>query len=90
MSRPDAPARTRKLPASPVKKPSWDAWTAGKSAGLVLLMIPVLLVAGFVAQVLEALYYAALCIYYVVTGPYWITRTIWRATRPVRTPLGVS
>ncbi|TJZ51038.1 hypothetical protein FCH28_21310 [Streptomyces piniterrae] len=81
----EAAARKRKLPKSPVKKPSWDAWSAGKSAGMILLMLPVLLVVGFFAQILEALYYAAVCVFYVVTSPYWITRTLWRALRPVET-----
>ncbi|WP_377272902.1 hypothetical protein [Peterkaempfera sp. SMS 1(5)a] len=68
-----------------MKKPSWDAWTVGKSAGVVLLLLPVLLVVGFAAQVVEALYYMAVCIYYVVASPYLISRTLWRALRPVTT-----
>ncbi|MFF4284017.1 hypothetical protein ACFY0R_01650 [Streptomyces sp. NPDC001633] len=68
-----------------MKKPSWDAWATGKSAGMILLMLPVLAVVAFVAQILEALYYAAVCVFYVITSPYWITRTVWRALRPVRT-----
>ncbi|UNO42653.1 hypothetical protein [Streptomyces sp. MST-110588] len=89
MSRTDtSPAATRrKLPGSPVKKPSWDAWTAGKSVGVVLLLLPVLAVVGTAAQVLELLYYLVLCLFYVVGSPYWATRALWRALRPVRTPL---
>ncbi|MGW1376656.1 hypothetical protein ACWD6P_20640 [Streptomyces sp. NPDC002446] len=52
---------------------------------MILLMLPVLAVVAFVAQIIEALYYAAVCLFYVVTSPYWITRTIWRALRPVET-----
>jgi hypothetical protein len=74
------------MPESPVKKPSWDAWTAGKSIGTVLLLLPVLAVVATVAQVLEALYYAALLLFYTVTSPYWISRTVWRALRRPSTP----
>ncbi|MET9297008.1 hypothetical protein [Streptomyces sp. NPDC003077] len=81
------PAQRKKLPSSPVKKPSWDAWTAGKSVGFVLLLIPVALVVFPVLQIVEALYYAVVIIGYLFMSPFWCVRALWRAVRPVREPL---
>lgn len=52
---------------------------------MALLLFPVLVVVAFFAQFVEVLYDAAVCVFSVVTSPYWITRTVWRALRPVHT-----
>lgn len=76
----------RKLPTSPVRKPNWDAWTAGKNGVLAVLLLPILFVVGTAAEVLEFLYYLGLFLGWLLASPYFMVRAVWRALRPVHTP----
>jgi hypothetical protein len=75
----------RRLPSSPVRKPDWNAWTAGRNGVLAVLILPVLFVVGTAAEVLEFLYYLGLLLGRLLAGPYFTVRALWRALRPVRT-----
>ncbi|MFB9907357.1 hypothetical protein [Allokutzneria oryzae] len=71
---------------SPVRKPNFDAWTAGKNALVVIALLPVFAVVAFFAQFVELAYYLVMGVYYLVTSPYWICRAVYRASSSEDTP----
>ncbi|WP_171168299.1 hypothetical protein [Streptomyces sp. I05A-00742] len=83
---PAVTAPARRIRRARIPKPDFDKFLAGKNLLYVRLMLPVMTVVAMVAQVVEVVYRADPTVYGVVMSPYWCTRTLWRACRPVATP----